>query len=294
MRPSSFVFIFLVIVVLASPAADALAQGPPPAAASSVQAPSSAPSQLMLPPAPPDVSRPPEDAEKTASGLVTKVLESGSGDTRPGPADIATFNYTGWAAATGKAFDSSIRRQRPSTLFLDRVMPGMSEAIQLMVVGEKRRAWVPEKLAFKGEPGRPAGTLVFDIELLAFDPSPKIPPLDVMAPPPDATRLPSGLAFRVLRPGTGTVSPNKRSRVTVHYTGWTTDGQMFDSSVLRGQPSTFGLDEVIKGWTEGVALMVEGEKRRFWIPARLAYGNDPDKPRGMLVFDVELIKIEKL
>ena len=66
-------------------------------------------------------------------------------------------------------------------------------------------------------------------------------------------------------------SQRARSQVTVHYTGWTTDGKMFDSSVARGEPATFPLDGVIPGWTEGVQLMVEGEKTRFWIPETLAY-----------------------
>jgi peptidylprolyl isomerase len=78
--------------------------------------------------------------------------------------------------------------------------------------------------------------------------------------------------------------------VTVHYTGWTTDGKMFDSSVARGEPATFRLDQVIPGWTEGLQMMVEGEKRRFWIPARLAYEGQAG-PQGMLVFDIELIRI---
>ena len=78
----------------------------------------------------------------------------------------------------------------------------------------------------------------------------------------------------------------------VHYTGWTVDGKMFDSSVARNEPATFGLDEVIPGWTQGVQMMVEGEKRRFWIPAALAYEGMPDKPQGMLVFDIELLRIE--
>ena len=95
----------------------------------------------------------------------------------------------------------------------------------------------------------------------------------------------------MIAPGKGTRHPRPNSQVTVHYTGWTTDGRTFDSSVSRGEPSTFGLDEVIEGWTEGVQLMVEGEKRRFWIPARMAYEGAPGKPQGMLVFDIELIKI---
>ena len=118
------------------------------------------------------------------------------------------------------------------------------------------------------------------------------PPPDVAGPPANAMRTPSKLASEVLKPGTGTRHPRPNSTVTVHYTWWTTDGKTFDSSVTRGQPATFGLDGVIPGWTEGLQMMVEGEKRRFWIPANLAYEGQPDKPQGMLVFDVELIRID--
>jgi FKBP-type peptidyl-prolyl cis-trans isomerase len=117
-------------------------------------------------------------------------------------------------------------------------------------------------------------------------------PPDVAAPPADAARTPSGLATKVLKPGTGAQHPRPTSRVNVHYSGWTTDGQMFDSSVARNEPISFGLNQVIPGWTEGVQLMVEGEHRRLWIPEKLAYGGQRGAPQGMLVFDVELIKIE--
>jgi peptidylprolyl isomerase len=116
------------------------------------------------------------------------------------------------------------------------------------------------------------------------------PPPDVKAPPSDAKKTPSGLAYKVVTPGTGKQHPTARSEVTVHYSGWTTDGKMFDSSVSRGEPATFPLDRVIAGWTEGVQLMVEGEKTRFWIPERLAYRGER-APYGVLVFDVELIRI---
>lgn len=116
-------------------------------------------------------------------------------------------------------------------------------------------------------------------------------PGDVAAAPADAETTASGLASKVLEAGSGSTHPTATSNVTVHYTGWTTDGRMFDSSVTRGQPSTFPLNGVIRGWTEGVQLMVVGEKRRFWIPEELAYGGRRD-PRGMLVFDVELIAIQ--
>jgi peptidylprolyl isomerase len=115
-------------------------------------------------------------------------------------------------------------------------------------------------------------------------------PDDVKAPPKDAKRTSTGLAYKVIKPGTGKTHPTSTQEVTVHYTGWTTDGKMFDSSVGRGAPATFPLNRVIKGWTEGVALMVEGEKTRFWIPEPLAYRGER-APFGMLVFDVELLKI---
>ena len=117
------------------------------------------------------------------------------------------------------------------------------------------------------------------------------PPPDVAAPPADAKYTGSNIASKVITPGTGTRHPRPNSEVTVHYTGWTTDGRTFDSSVSRGEPATFSLDGVITGWTEGVQMMVEGEKRRFWIPARLAYEGAPGKPQGTLVFDIELIRI---
>ena len=122
--------------------------------------------------------------------------------------------------------------------------------------------------------------------------TPSIPaPPDVAAPPADAVRTPTGLVSKVLSRGSGTRHPRPNSRVVVHYTGWTTDGKMFDSSVAQGQPATFSLDGVIDGWTEGVQMMVVGEKRRFWVPAKLAY-EGKDGPQGMLVFDIELIRIE--
>lgn len=117
-------------------------------------------------------------------------------------------------------------------------------------------------------------------------------PADVAAPPANAETTNSGLASRVIEPGTGTEYPQPESVVTVHYTGWTTDGKMFDSSVARGETIQFPLNKVIKGWQEGVMLMVEGETRRLWIPQDLAYKGAEGPPKGMLVFDVQLIKID--
>ena len=104
----------------------------------------------------------------------------------------------------------------------------------------------------------------------------------------------SGLRYIDAKVGDG-ASPKATDRVTVHYTGWLTDGKKFDSSVDRGQPATFALNQVIKGWTEGVGSMKVGGKRRLIIPPDLGYGArgfPPSIPGGAtLIFDVELIKI---
>lgn len=105
----------------------------------------------------------------------------------------------------------------------------------------------------------------------------------------------SGLKYVVLTEGDG-ASPKASDRVTVHYTGWLMDGTKFDSSVDRGQPATFGLGQVIKGWTEGLQLMKVGSKHKLFIPYDLAYGERGRPPtipgKAMLVFDVELLGIE--
>jgi peptidylprolyl isomerase len=216
----------------------------------------------------------------------------GKGTDHPGATDLVTVEYTGWNAK-GVMFDSSYARAKASSFPLDRVIAGWGETVQLMVPGEKRRAWIPEELAYKGRPDKPQGMLVFDIELVSFQANPTSAPADVAAPPADAQKTKSGLAYKVLKAGTGAVHPKSSSTVQVHYTGWTTDGKMFDSSVAKGQPISFPLSNVIPGWTEGVQLMVEGEKTRFWIPQKLAYDGQAGAPAGMLVFDVELISIAK-
>jgi FKBP-type peptidyl-prolyl cis-trans isomerase len=239
--------------------------------------------------APSDLKAPPSTAAKTKSGLASRVLTPGTGTTHPAGDDLVTLHYSGWTI-DGKTIDSSVAGE-PATFPLDRVMPGLSEGVQLMVVGEKRRFWIPEALAYKGAAERPKGTLVFDVELLTFTAAPSKPPADVAQAPEDALRTRSGIAYKVLKRGTGTRHPLATDKVTVHYSGWTTDGKLFDSSVQRGQPTTFALNQVIAGWTEGVQLMTEGERVRFWIPESLAYKGER-APFGLLVFDVELLKIQ--
>jgi len=280
------------------------ASPPPPAAsepakpaAKAEPAPAAPPTPPPAPdiPAPPDVAAAPADAEKTSSGLASKVLTKGTGDAHPKPYDQVKAHYTGWTT-DGKMFDSSVKRGEPTTFGLGQVIAGWTEGLQLMVVGEKRRFWIPEPLAYKGQAGRPAGMLVFDVELLEIIPgeAPIPAPADVAAAPADAKKTPSGLAYKLMSKGKTKDRPKKFDRVTVHYTGWTTDGNMFDSSVKRGAPAVFGVSQVIEGWTEGLQLMDVGDKTRFWIPEGLAYKGRPGPPKGMLVFEVELISIERM
>lgn len=238
-------------------------------------------------PAPPaDLNSPPAEARKTESGLVTVRLREGKGEAIRAD-QIASMRVTVWKS------DGTVVQHVPpgqtTMLPVAKMLPGWREAVLMMSAGEIRRAWIPSALgAGKIREGE---SLVIDTELVEIV-DPPTTPADVAAPPAGATVTASGLAYRVLRPGTGARHPKRSDRVTVHYSGWTTDGRLFDSSINRGIPSTFPLDGVIQGWIEGLQLMVEGEKTRFWIPARLAYAHDRTKPQGMLVFDVELLRIQ--
>ena len=248
--------------------------------------------QTAVPPAPPDVAAPPADAEKRPSGLASKVITPGEGTGTVGPTDVVTVHYTGWTT-DGNMVDSSFTRGRPSMFPLNRSLLGWRECVQLMTAGETRRCWLPQELGYAGQAGRAKGMVVFDIQLIEVRQAPAIPPPDVKEPPADARRTASGLAYKVLKPGIGVRMPQAWDRVSVHYTGWTTDGKMFDSSITRGQPAALALDSVIRGWTEGVTMMVEGERTRFWVPESLAYKGEAGSPKGMLVFDIELVEITR-
>ncbi len=239
--------------------------------------------------APPDVAAIPDDAEVTASGLGSRVLSEGDGESRPTPTSWVRVHYTGWTTE-GEVFDSSRQRGKSLTLPLDKVIDGWTEGLQLMVEGETRRIWVPEELAYAGKEGSPKGMLVFDVELLEIFELPTTPE-HLTAAPANAEKHRKGLRSVVLQEGTGDRKPKDNSSVAVNYTGWDASGKMIDTNIYQGQPATFPLTAVIKGWTEGLQLMVEGEKRRFWIPAKLAYEGIEGKPQGMLVFDIELVSI---
>jgi peptidylprolyl isomerase len=118
-------------------------------------------------------------------------------------------------------------------------------------------------------------------------------PSDFRAPSADAIQTASGLSYKILSTAGSTDKPMDSDTVTVHYTGWTTNGMMFDSSFQRGMPITLALTQVIPGWTEGLQLMAVGDKARFWIPEELAYKGRSGPPAGMLIFDIELLEIDK-
>jgi FKBP-type peptidyl-prolyl cis-trans isomerase FklB len=113
---------------------------------------------------------------------------------------------------------------------------------------------------------------------------------------PGVNELPSGLQYKILKKGTGTETPTTSSKVSVHYTGKLTNGTVFDSSVERGQPATFGVTQVIKGWTEALQLMHVGDKFELYLPSKLAYGSREVgkyiKPNSLLIFEVELLEIK--
>ncbi len=253
------------------------------------------------PPVPADVAKPPADAKKTAKGVMYKVLATGKGGPKPKATESVKVHYTGWTT-DGRMFDSSVVKNQPAEFSLGGVIAGWTDGLQLMSAGDKMRFWIPDELAYKGAPGRPQGMLVFDIELLeikAAPPKPDAPhaggaipptPPDVAAPPSDAKKTEKGVFYKVQKAGPGGPHPTPQNRVKVHYTGWQTDGTMFDSSYKTGNPAEFSLGGVIAGWTDGLQVMSAGDKVRFWIPEELAYhGGDP---KGMLVFDIELLEIK--
>ncbi|MBX7081401.1 MAG: FKBP-type peptidyl-prolyl cis-trans isomerase [Nannocystaceae bacterium] len=118
---------------------------------------------------------PPRSAEHSDSGLAWVVLAPGSGSEHPGPGARIRAHYVGWTASDLAMFDNSYDRGEPVEFQAEHVIRGWGELVGTMVVGERRRVWIPEALAYQGKPGLPAGTLIFDVELVAFEPAPPLP-----------------------------------------------------------------------------------------------------------------------
>ncbi|HXT97715.1 MAG TPA: FKBP-type peptidyl-prolyl cis-trans isomerase [Polyangia bacterium] len=211
---------------------------------------------------------------------------------RPERNDCVKFHYTAWTR-DGSLLASTDRSKDPADKCLAAIFPGVVEALENMVVGEQRRAWVPAGLASATENGEKGEAATFDLELVEIIKAPAIPE-DLLSPPRDAVRLPSGLILDVLKPGSGTQHPTSHSRVKLDFSGWKRDGTLFQSTVMAHHPAVFHMVAVIPGWREALATMVTGEKVRLWTPASLAYGPRPRRgqPAGDLVYDLELLSFD--
>ena len=243
------------------------------------------------------------------SGLQYEIIKKGTGN-KPTIADKVKTHYHG-TLIDGSVFDSSVDRGEPATFGVGQVIKGWQDGIPLMSPGAKYKFYIPQDLAYgmrSPSPKIPAGaTLIFEVDLIEVIPA---TPTNQITPVSEAEQagakfmlenqdkegvisLPSGLQYMVLVKGDGP-KPTINDKVTTHYHGTLIDGTVFDSSYDRGQPATFPLNGVIKGWQEGIPLMPLGSKYRLFIPQNLAYGMRAmgKIPAGAtLIFDVELLDI---
>lgn len=253
-----------------------------------------------------DANKDKEGWQVSPSGLQYKVVNEGSGVT-PAPTDFVTVHYEG-KLIDGTIFDSSYQRKEPATFPANRLIRGWVEALSMMKAGATWELAIPAELAY-GDADRgtipPHSTLLFKMELLSVKSQEALLEehknqqsayLDENAQKDGVTVTESGLQYKVLESGNG-ATPTRQDQVKVHYAGRLIDGTEFDSSYRRGESITFGVTQVIPGWTEALMLMKEGDKWEIALPYTIAYGeggagaNIP--PYATLVFDVELIEVLK-
>ncbi len=227
---------------------------------------------------------------KDSDGLKIWDVKEGKGEASTAGA-LVTIHYTGWFP-DGKIFDSSVQRETKATFPLARLIPGWQKGIPGMKPGGVRRLYVPWKLAY-GEAGRPPripekADLIFEVELFETRNLP-----DAKAKEWKAVTGAEGLKFWDTKEGKGDEA-KAGATVSIHYTGWTLDGKVFDSSVTRGEKAEFPLGSLIEGWQKGIPGMKPGGVRRLYIPWKMAYGEqgsgDSIPPKADLIFEIELFE----
>ena len=246
------------------------------------------------PPTPPDVGAPPATATTTPSGLRTLVVKPSTGRTPARGFDKVTYHYSAWDA-TGRMFDSSELRGRPYTTMPMREWRGLEEALTLMTIGERRRVWLPPTLSDQSLPGLPRGVLCYELELieLVAQATPPSTPTDLASVPTTAITTAGGARYVIVEPGPGdrATRPTLTDRVRVHFSGWTPDGHMFDSSVPQGTPIEAPVNKFLAGWVEVLPQMAVGDRARVWLPVALAFNDEPGRPQGPVVFELSLLAI---
>jgi peptidylprolyl isomerase len=233
----------------------------------------------------------------TASGVKIEITHKGNG-IKPAEGDKVTVHYTG-RLTDGTRFDSSVDRNSPFSFNVGtgQVIQGWDEAFLELQQGDKAIITIPPDAGYgsRAVGSIPANsTLVFEVELLSVKPKIKAIPYDVSGK--DTQKLPSGLEYIMIKNGSGKQAA-AGAMVSVHYSGYLSDGSLFDSSVERGEPIEFRLGEgrVIQGWEQGIGLLKVGSQCRLIIPYPLGYGEQGYPPvipaKSTLIFDVELMDV---
>lgn len=239
-------------------------------------------------------SGPTDGATEFEPGLSYIDLTPSSGPLPTGEGRIVRTRSDTWSAAGARSGDAGLDGLNTAELARMALSnPTMAKIIANTPIGATRRWWIADGTIPEDSPGLETGAYMIDMQVIDMvDPLPA--PADVATAPTDATMTGGGVAIKILRSSDG-AHPTLEDDITVHYAGWTTDGHMFDASYLRDATATFPLGRLIQGWQEAVVLLRIGEKARIWIPGALAYDNRADRPfapKGMLVFDIELIGIK--